>query len=58
MREATEQLLQDYKVKMKPKYPVPENYDSDEEYQEALDAYETALYWQEEEAMERYYEQR
>ena len=25
--------------------PQPDDYESDEEYQEALDAYETAEYW-------------
>lgn len=41
---------------MKLKCPMPEDFDSDEEYLEALDAYETALYWQEEAEMEKYYE--
>lgn len=43
---------------MRMHYPVPEDYDSDAEYQEAVEAYETALYWQEENAMEDYYENR
>lgn len=41
---------------MKHKAPDPDDYLSDEEYLEALDAYETALYWEEEEAMEKYYD--
>lgn len=35
--------------------PRPEDYATDEEYLEAMDAYEAALYWEEEMAMERYY---
>ena len=38
------------------KAPRPEDYATEAEYLEALDAYETALYWEEEMAMERYYE--
>lgn len=41
---------------MKYKAPRPEDYASDEEYLEAMDAYEAALYWKEEMAMEDYYE--
>ena len=38
------------------KEPRPEDYATEAEYLEALDAYETALYWEEEMAMERYYD--
>ena len=38
------------------KAPRPEDYATEAEYLEALDAYETALYWEEEMAMERYYD--
>lgn len=36
--------------------PRPEDYDTDEEYQAAQDAYDDAEYWAIEEARERYYE--
>ena len=36
--------------------PRPEDYATDEEYLEAMDAYDADLYWKEEMAMERYYE--
>ena len=36
--------------------PKPEDYDTDEEFQEAQDAYDDAEYWALEEARERYYE--
>lgn len=40
---------------MKP--PRPEDYATEEEYLIAMDEYESALYWREEEAIERYYEE-
>jgi len=43
---------------MKYRAPKPEDYDSEEEYLEALDIYEAALYWEEERAMEKYYEEK
>lgn len=43
---------------MKPKYPMTEDFDSIEEYESAVKAYEEAMYWKEEEAMERYYEEK
>ena len=36
--------------------PRPEDYASEEEYREAVQAYKDALYWEEEMAMERYYD--
>ena len=39
---------------MKP--PRPEDYATEEEFLRAMDAYEAALYWEEEMAMEDYYE--
>ena len=38
------------------KAPRPEDYATEAEYLEAMDAYEAALYWEEERAMENYYE--
>ena len=38
------------------KEPRPEDYATEEEFLQAMDAYEAALYWEEEMAMERYYE--
>ena len=39
---------------MKP--PRPEDYATEEEFLQAMDADEAALYWEEEMAMERYYD--
>ena len=36
--------------------PMPDDFDTVEEYEEAAAAYEEAEYWAEEEAMERYYQ--
>jgi hypothetical protein len=58
MRERPGQLLQDNQIEMKYRAPKPEDYDSEEEYLEALDIYEAALYWEEERAMEKYYEEK
>ena len=41
---------------MKYKAPNPEDYETEEEYLEAMEDYEAALYWEEEMAMEDYYE--
>lgn len=38
--------------------PSPEDYDSDEEYQDALDAYDAAESFYVDECMERYYEEK
>ena len=38
--------------------PSPEDYDSDEEYQDALDAYDAAESLYEDKCMERYYEEK
>ena len=38
------------------KAPKPEDFSSDEEYLEAMDAYEAELFLREEMAMERYYD--
>ena len=43
---------------MKYKCPDPDDYLTDEEYQDAMDAYENALYLAEEAAMEKYYEEK
>ena len=43
---------------MKLQYPMPEDFESIEAYEEALEAYETALYWKEEKAIEDYYDNR
>ena len=36
--------------------PSPEDYDSDEEYQDAMDAYDAAKFLYEDKCIERYYE--
>ena len=38
--------------------PSPEDYDSDEEYQDALDAYDAAESFYVDESIERYYEEK
>ena len=43
---------------MRLQYPMPEDYDSIEEYESALEAYEDALYWEEEKAMEKHYDEK
>lgn len=40
------------------KAPKPEDYATDEEFLEAMDAYEAELYWAAERAMEQYYEEK
>ena len=41
---------------MKP--PRPEDYATEEEFLQAMNAYEAALYWAEERAVEEYYEKK
>lgn len=40
------------------KAPERDDFLTEEEYLEAMDAYEAALYWEEETAMEAYYEEK
>lgn len=44
------------KRSMRLKEPRQEEFLSDEDYEKAVKAYEDAVYWAEEEAMEKYYE--
>ena len=40
------------------KEPRPEDYITEDDYEDAIEAYENALYWVEERAMEEYYEKK
>ena len=40
------------------KEPRPEDFLTEDEYEKAMEAYENAVYWAEERAMEQYYEEK
>ena len=40
------------------KEPRPEDFLTEDDYEDAIEAYENALYWAEERAMEEYYEKK
>lgn len=60
VRQAGGRILQDYQIEMKniwnTPYPVRDGYDTDEEYEEAVAAYELAEHLAEEEAVARMHE--